>query len=252
MDDIEEDDIENEPLSVNERKSRGARKRWGSNEGEEGQILTVDRGSKRFDYKCFEGMGLSKMQKEFVVRFMDSPHLGKRENRYKAYAEVFNASNENSLKANCTALMNKSKIKEAIIAYQAFSLRNHKLEVTTESIESLRRRANYDISTFYNDDGTCKPLNEIDKEWLVCIDNIKIDKKSNAGKGVIETKEYKLCDRDRAMERLQKLLGVYQDMETLNISVPMREERNVTDSVEDTNSNKPRQPRVTFTIGVDQ
>ena len=236
-------------LTANEKKSAGVRERW-TRESKENTDKHSDRREKQFDYRCFDGLSLSKMQKEFVVTFMDAPYFGKKERRYEAYKKVFNPSNENSCKANCSAMLKKSKIKTAMRLYQAESLKNHKIEVTSESIESLRRRANYSVSTFYNDDGTCKQLHEIPEEWLVCIDNIKIDKKSNAGKGVIETKEYKLCDRDKALDRLQKLLGVYQEMENIQVSVPTNAGKNAIESAEGQNGNNAGGPRIVLNMSV--
>lgn len=233
-----------EQIEVNKKKSEGVRGRW--NRRTEEKLEGIDRSTQKFDYKCFDGLGLSKMQKKFVVTFMDSPYFGKREFRYDAYKKVFNPSNDNSCRANCTALLNKQKVKEAMTLYQIESLKNHKLEVTTESIEVLRRRSNYSVSIFYNNDGTCKDLSEIDQEWLCCIDNIKIDKKSNAGKAPIETKEYVLCNRDKARAELVKMLGVFRDMESLQVQVPVSAEKTVLDKDE----GKVIGPRITMNFSV--
>ena len=237
--DNDKKDLTPEQIEANSKKSEAQVNRW-SKQTQEKIDAGGDRASKRYDYKCFEGMRLTSKQKQFVVTFMDPPFLGKRENRHKAYAKVFTASTENSLRANCAATLKKPKIEEAMTAYQVYSLRNHKLEVTTESIENLRRRANYSIDTFYTKDGNCIPLNEIKKEWMICIDNIKKDKKKGDGKDVIEVLEYKLCDRDKASERLQKLLGVYQSMESVQVSVPVNAEKNAIDSAGGKESGGPR------------
>jgi hypothetical protein len=240
-------DKDNSIEEVNEKKAAGIRKRWEDKEKKE-QILEDDRSSKRFDFDCFKPYKLAAKQKEFVVTFMNPPYLGNRSFRYEVYKKVYNPSSDNACKANCTALMNKSKIKEAMVAYQVHSLKNHKTEVTTETIENLRRRANYPISVFYNKDGTCKTLDNIPDEWHICIDNIKIDKKSNAGKGIIETKEYILCNRDKARQDLVKMLGVFQEMEKIEVSVPSGKERNAIDSVEDKEINGG--PRIVLNMSV--
>lgn len=225
-------------LAVNEKKSAGVRKRW---EAREGTIAeNNDRSEKRFDYDCFKPFKLAAKQKEYIVTYMNPPYLGNRAFRYEVYSKVYNPSNDNACKANCTTLLNKSKIKEAMIAYQVQSLRNHKTEVTTETIENLRKRSSYPINVFYNNDGTCKNLDEIPLQWHICIDNIKIDKKSNAGKGVIETKEYKLCDRDKARQDLVKMLGVFQEMEKIEVSVPSGGKNAIESAGEKGNSGRPR------------
>ena len=122
--------------TTNELKSEGVKKRW-NKKAEEDTNTIGDRKSKRYEFKCFEGLKLSMLQKEFVVTYMDSPFFGRRENRYLAFKKVFNPSTEGSLKANCSTLLSKAKIKEAMRAYQIHSLQSHKLEVTTESIENF-------------------------------------------------------------------------------------------------------------------
>jgi len=230
------DDIKSE---TNRKKSEGVRKRWDKRD-EELLKNDGDRNSKKFNYTCFDNLRLSNMQKQFVVIYMNPPYFGNRENRYTAYKEVFNPTSDNSMRSNCSALLSKTKIKEAILAYQKDALKAHKIEVTTESIENYRKRANYKITTFFNDDGSCKPLNDIPQEWLICIDSIKKDKKANAGKAVIEVLEYKLCDRDKAMDKLQKMLGVTQTPETLQVSVPVSEVKDAIGSIGESANSGPR------------
>jgi hypothetical protein len=235
--------MEEKKLSEEElRKLRSdvQKKRWANQkrkkkeEDSEKDIYEEDtRSEKRFDFDCFKPFKLRAKQKEFIVTFMNAPYFGRKEFAPQVYQKIYTASNDNSCRANCSALMNKSKIKEAIIAYQVHALKTHKTEVTTETIENLRRRANYPINVFYNDNGTCKNLNEIPLEWHICIDNIKIDKKSNAGKDPIETKEYKLCDRDKARQDLAKYLNIFQEMEALNVTVPVNGHKGVIETAED-------------------
>ncbi len=230
------DDIKTE---TNRKKSDGVRKRWDKRD-EELLKNDGDRNAKKFNYTCFDHLRLSNMQKEFVVAYMNPPYFGKKENRYQAYREVFNPTSDNSMRSNCSALLSKSKIKEAILAYQKEALKAHKIEVTTESIENLRKRAGYSIDTFYDSSGTPKPLDKIPTEWLICIDNIKKDKKANAGKAVIEVLEYKLCDRDKALDKLQKMLGVTQTPETLQVSVPVSAGKDAIESVGESADSGPR------------
>ena len=76
---------------------------------------------------------------------------------------------------------------------------------------------------------------DIPEEWLVCIDNIEGDWKINAG---IKQRivKYKLCDRERSAKRLEELLGVYKEMESLNVSVPISKGKNAIENDEDSNS----------------
>jgi hypothetical protein len=235
-----------EELTTNQKKSQAQRKRWDRN----AEITTgkhSDRRSKRYDFKCFEGIRLSAMQKEFVVRFMDPPYNGIRKNRYKAYLEAgFTASNDNSLKANCTAALNKSNIKEAILAYQKYALQNLKIEATSQNVDALRLRATYSVSDFYETDGTPKPLDKISPEMLVVIDDIDVDWKlsNKAEKKIIK---YTLANREKAMKSLQEILGIMKTMETMEISVPVSSGKN---AIENIGQNKDAGPRISMNITV--
>jgi len=234
-------------LTANEKKSAGVQARWDRDKQIEGRLDKNDdrdRMSKKFNYTCFDKLHLFEKQKQFIVVFMDAPHFGRKENIQKAYREVYNPSTDNSCRSNSSAMLAKSKIKEGILAYQKYSLLNHKIEVTSESIENLRRMANYSVTTFYRSNGDPKGLDEIDAEWLICIDSIEVDYK--VGKDFEKRiPKYKLCDRKKAMDSLQKLLGVSQEMEKIEVSVPTGG-KNIIDSVGENNS----QPRIVLNMSV--
>lgn len=235
---------------INKDKSEAQKRRWEKRKLEKESGVSFsdtkeDRSGKKYNFKCFEGLSLVNKQKEFIVRFMDPPHSGRRENRFKAYEEVYTASSPNSLKANCTALMNKSKVKEGILAYQRYALQNLKIEATNQNVDALRLRATYSVSDFYKEDGTPKPLNEISPEKLICIDDIDIDwKLSNKSEKRIV--KYKLANREKAMDTLQKMLGIMKEMESINVSIPVGEESNAIDN----NSANNTGPRISLNMTV--
>ena len=176
---------------------------------------------------------------------MDPPHSGRRENRFKAYQEVYTASSPNSLKSNCTALMNKSKIKEGILAYQRYALQNLKIEATNQNVDALRLRSSYSVSDFYEKDGTPKPLDKIASDKLICIDDIDIDwKLSNKTEKKIV--KYKLANREKAMDTLQKMLGIMKEMESINLSIPVNEEKSAIETIENKNSG----PRIQLNMSI--
>lgn len=237
-------------IEVNRKKSEAMKARWAKKK--EGDLKNAgDRTSKRYDYDCFNKLGLSNLQKQFVVTFMDPPFNGDNDKRHEVYNKIFTASTINSLKANTSALMNKSKIKEAILKYQVYALKNLKIESTSRNINALKIRANYLVTDFYEADGTPKPLDKIDPNLLVVIDDIDIDYKLTNTKEKKITK-YKLADRDKAMKSLQEMLGIMKQMESLEVSIPTSAGKNAIESVEGKKDSGPRQPRVTFTIGVDE
>lgn len=224
---------------VNKAKSEGARKRWNR---ESTNALGEDKKEKRFNFKCFDGLHLSPKQKEFVVVYMDPPFLGRKEFRYQAYKKVFNPSNDNSTSANCTALLGKAKIKEAMRAYQIFALKNHKQEVTSESIEIYRKRATYTLDKFFESNGKPKPLDDIDPDWMVCIDNIERKLSTKTETDIVN---YKLCDRDKAMGQLQKMLDISGDGEKLDLSISSGNK-----SVIDDAEGKSSGPRITLNMSI--
>lgn len=235
---------------VNELKRKAVQERWDATIEERlKETGNKDRSAKRFDHSCFQGLRLSDKEKQFIVIFMDPPYLGKKEFKYEAYKKVYKASTENSLRANCSALMKKSKIKEGMVAYQKYALKAHKLEVTTESIEMLRKRANYSVDMFYTRDGDPIPLDKINPDYLCCIDNIEKDKKKGNGDNVIITTKYTLCNRSKAQTELQKLLGIYKGMETMDLSVPIGAEKNAIDTAGD-DGEKDGGPRITLNLSV--
>lgn len=229
----EEEDID-KINAVNLAKSEGAKKMHLDKKSTNG--LGLDRNTERFNYKCFDGLHLSSLQKEFIVKFMDPPYLGKKEFRYEVFKDVYNPGSDNAMRANCTKLLQKPKMKEAMKLYQIQSMKNHKTEVISESIENYRKRANYKMSTFYFPDGRPKPLSDIPEEWMICIDGI--DRKLST-KNEKEIINYKMADKDKAVEKLHKLLDI--DKEGEKISIEMSEgKKSIIEESEGTGNAGPR------------
>ena len=171
---------------------------------------------------------------------MDEPYHGKRGFRYEAYKKVFNPGNDNAMKVGCTALLAKPKIKEAMVEYQKYMLANTKVQVTQENIEVLKRRAFYTVKEFYEKDGTPKPLDKINPEFLCCIDSVDLDYKgAQAQQKIIK---YKLCNRDVAQKSLNELLGIADSMKTISMqaNIPVAKDSKGTDN----------RPRISMNITV--
>ena len=78
-------------------------------------------------------------------------------------------------------------------------------------------RANYDVADILNDDGSLvRPMSELKKLGLsICIDgvDVRIDKEGN------EHQCYKLADRDKAQDQLQKYIGLIKPQPVVNLNV---------------------------------
>ncbi|MGE5581462.1 MAG: hypothetical protein ACM3X9_02890 [Bacillota bacterium] len=75
--------------------------------------------------------------------------------------------------------------------------------------KKLWRRAHYKIDTFYNPDGTAKPLDEIPSQWRCVIDSVKT-RQTKTGQTIV----YRLANRTEAMKALNSLLKNGEDNET--------------------------------------
>jgi hypothetical protein len=165
-------------------------------------------GNKKIQHPAFNGLHLNEMQKKFIVNYCDpdSPHFSDKHNSY--IAAGYTAKNKNSLMANISMNLKKEKIKTAIERYRKSMISSKRMEISTETVDLLRKRATYSITTFFefkNGKKVQKPLEEIPQEWHCCIDNIKDGYQTSKG---IYLAEYILCDRQKSIDALNKLLEV--------------------------------------------
>lgn len=165
-------------------------------------------GKASLQHPAFNGLHLNEMQKKFIIGLCDpdSPTYGDKHLSYTSAG--YTAKNKNSLVANISMNMKKPKIKEAIDKYRKSLISSKRMEISTETVEILRRRATYSITTFFDivdDRKVQKPFKEIPEEWHCCIDNLKDGYQTSKG---IYNFEYIMCDRHKSLEALQKLLEV--------------------------------------------
>lgn len=99
---------------------------------------------------------------------------------------------------------NKPQIRQAIQRYTAMVLDPTRDQLHIRLVEHLRIRAFYDPEVFFYPDGTARQLDDIPKEYRICIDGISEDFKGKDAQVRVVT--YKLADRAAAQKSLQELL----------------------------------------------
>lgn len=167
-------------------------------------------GKKTIQDEIFKGLHMNEMQKKFVT-FLCDPESPTYSDKHMSYINAgYTAKNKNSLMANLSMNLKKEKIKTAIDRYRKQMINSKKLEISTEMVEILRRRATYNLSTFYNEDGSMIPLSEIPAEWQCCVDDRSLDYKGRDAD--VKVERYKLCDRHKSMQELMKLMEIQQSI----------------------------------------
>ena len=74
------------------------------------------------------------------------------------------------------SLLQRKQIVEAIRIYIDSVIQPYKDRLELELLNIYYRRATYNISSFVDDQNNFLPIKQIDKEWLCCIDNLKMTK----------------------------------------------------------------------------
>jgi tetratricopeptide (TPR) repeat protein len=142
---------------------------------------------------------LNNKQKLFVYLYTTNNYSEK--TSLKIYEKNVNYKN---YKTWTNRYLNQKNVKKAISEYTIYLLGNEKEKLEKRLYDIYYKRAYYDISIFCNDDGSFKPLSEIPKDWHCCIDNLSTQYYGkDATRKVVN---YKLCDRDKALDKLDKYI----------------------------------------------
>ena len=99
-------------------------------------------------------------------------------------------------------LLNRKVISEAIKLYIDHVIEPYKSRLELEILDIYYRRATYPVTEFYDDFGNPKPLKDIEKEWLCCIDQIDVKVSAN---GRVQ-RNFTLPNRDFALQALYKFI----------------------------------------------
>ena len=100
-------------------------------------------------------------------------------------------------KAIAYSLLQRKEIVDAIKIYIDIVIQPYKDRLELELLNIYYKRATYSISTFIDENFNFLPINEIDKEYLCCIDGLKNTKYGP---------EYILPNRDLALQALYRFI----------------------------------------------
>lgn len=166
---------------------------------------------------------LTKKQEAFAVAYAKSG------NASDAYRQVYDAGNmtaESVHVAACRVLAN-AKVKLRIDGLKAPALARAQLSVE-RTLQEVARLAYFDPRTLYRDDGELKRPDEWDDDTAAAVASLEVSEEYD-GKGEDRklngfTKKLKLWDKNAALEKAMKHLGLYerdnsQRAESLNLQI---------------------------------
>ena len=137
-------------------------------------------------------------------------------NGTNAYLKTIAKKNTSYTSAGSEAsqLLKRPNIKKAMNEWMESFLETVKTQLEAQIIRQLMARAFYDVSDYYNNNGTLKQLTELTKDQRMAIDSM--DRKYH-GKNDIEVLSYKLADKDKARQELENYIDLIKQSVDINI-----------------------------------
>lgn len=127
-------------------------------------------------------------------------------NNFDAENAVMEAGYQERTRAGYRAiaysLLKREAITEGIRIFIDTIIQPYKDRLELELLNIYYRRATYNIKTFYNSKGSPLDLDEIDREWMCCIDDVKYIKVDS--RQIISA--YQLPNRDMALQALYRFI----------------------------------------------
>lgn len=118
--------------------------------------------------------------------------------------------------AYASEMNRRPKIAEAVKRFVDSVLGPYKLKLEYEVLDVYYKRAFYTVDKFYATnaagDTNLIPLEQIPDEWKCCIDGVET--RSTGGMNPILWNEYKLANRDTALQTLLKMVQLTSDDDT--------------------------------------
>lgn len=115
-----------------------------------------------------------------------------------------------SAKQYASVLMQKPHIKAAIEKGMAKLM--NKLEISAERIRLERARlAFFNPKQLYNEDGSLKPIHELDDDTAAAIAGMDIETIGSGKKAITRTAKIKLTNKNESLTALEKMEGMYKN-----------------------------------------
>lgn len=153
-------------------------------------------------------------QTDFVRFYIEQRLSQKAEAYQRAYP---NCKTYNAAAASATALLKTPKMQALLTSKLEEAMGELKDNLDFKILKTWVARANYDPADILDDDGSLVcPLLELKALGLsICIDQIDVkpDKDGN------EHITYKLADRDKAQDQLQKYIGLIKPQPVVNLNL---------------------------------
>jgi len=145
---------------------------------------------------------IKKSQLNFIRNYIEQDFT----NATRAYARAYPNASDDTARANATRLLSKAHIQAAVATELAAVLAEARIPLEKRILDVWVKRAFFDPTEIIGLDGNLAiTIDELRARGLqVCIDSIN-EKMTSKGDRYIE---YKLADRDKALDMLQKYIAM--------------------------------------------
>lgn len=148
-------------------------------------------------------MALNERQARFVQEYL------KDLNATAAYIRAGYSSNGKAAEANAARLIGNDKVQEAIA--KARAKHEERTGVTVARVvQEAARIALFDPRKLFNEDGTAKAITDLDDDTAAAIAGLKVKRVSTDSQDMCTILEYKVADKNAALEKLFRHLGAYE------------------------------------------
>ena len=185
--------------------------------------------AKSKDKDIFKGLDLTEKQQRLIME-LHKPNTFEGEKKDKLFTEKAfeNAgycwNNNNTKKSIISRTLNNERIAEGRQRYIQFLMGNERNTLQLDIIEKYKLRAFYDISIFYDEDGTPKSLDDIPERYRkACLSSI--ENKMTGGSDPQRYTNFKLPDKDKALKSLTEVFNMFRETEA-EISMQIKQKEN--------------------------
>lgn len=147
--------------------------------------------------------GLTRRQQRFVEEYLIDL------NGSAAYQRAGYTARGNAAEVNAAKLLRNTQVAAAIEL--AMSERSYRTEITQDRVlKELARLAFFDIGMAFRDDGSLKPIHEIDEDTRRALMGLEVVELHDAdGMPAGTLKKVKLANKIEALDRIMKHLGMF-------------------------------------------